>query len=75
MMKLSVLDLAPIVEGSNTAAALQQCIALAKHADGLGYHRFWVAEHHNMDGVASAATAILIGQLAAATGRIRVGSG
>src|SRR6478609_1134367 len=72
---LSILDLAPIVEGSNAAAALRQSIALAQHAEKLGYQRFWVAEHHNMDGVASSATAVLIGQLAAATREIRVGSG
>ena len=72
---LSILELAPIVEGSNAREALLSSIALAKHADVLGYRRFWVAEHHNMDGVASAATAVLIGQLAAATHTIRVGSG
>ena len=72
---LSILDLAPIVEGSNAAAALRQSIALAQHAETHGYRRFWVAEHHNMDGVASSATAVLIGQLAAATSTIRVGSG
>jgi luciferase family oxidoreductase group 1 len=72
---LSILDLAPIVEGSSAREALLNSIALAKHADALGYRRFWVAEHHNMDGVASAATAVLIGQLAASTTTIRVGSG
>jgi len=72
---LSVLDLAPIVEGSNAAEALRRSIALAQHAEALGYRRFWVAEHHNMDGVASSATAVLIGQLAAATKTLRVGSG
>ena len=72
---LSILDLAPIVEGSDAAAALRQSIALARHAEGLGYQRFWVAEHHNMEGVASSATAVLIGQLAAATEKIRVGAG
>ncbi|PND37023.1 hypothetical protein C1O66_05385 [Paucibacter aquatile] len=72
---LSILDLAPIVEGSDARSALLNSIALARHADALGYRRFWVAEHHNIDGVASAATAVLIGRLAAATTRIRVGSG
>ncbi|MET0519401.1 MAG: LLM class flavin-dependent oxidoreductase [Burkholderiaceae bacterium] len=72
---LSILDLAFIVEGGNAAAALQQSIALARHAETLGYRRFWVAEHHNMEGVASSATAVLIGQLAAATSTLRVGSG
>ncbi|WP_310385046.1 LLM class flavin-dependent oxidoreductase [Roseateles sp.] len=75
MTTLSVLDLAPIVEGSNAAAALANSIALARHAERLGYRRFWVAEHHNMDGIASSATAVVIGQLAAATQSIRVGSG
>ena len=72
---LSILDLAFVVEGSNVATALRQSIALAQHAESLGYGRFWVAEHHNMEGVASSATAVLIGQLAAATKTIRVGSG
>ncbi len=72
---LSVLDLAPIVAGSDAVTALHNCLALARHAEALSYHRFWVAEHHNMDGVASAATAVLIGQIARATERIRVGSG
>ncbi|MFN3809494.1 MAG: LLM class flavin-dependent oxidoreductase [Roseateles asaccharophilus] len=75
MPPLSVLDLAPIVAGSNAVTALHNSLALARHAEALGYHRFWVAEHHNMDGVASAATAVLIGQIARATERIRVGSG
>ncbi|MDC8772649.1 LLM class flavin-dependent oxidoreductase [Roseateles albus] len=75
MTPLSILDLAPIVEGSNAAAALANSIALARHAEHLGYKRFWVAEHHNMDGIASSATAVVIGQLAAATQSIRVGSG
>lgn len=72
---LSVLDLAPIVEGSDAAAALRNSLALAQHAERLGYRRYWVAEHHNMDGVASSATAVLIGQIAAATATLRVGSG
>jgi luciferase family oxidoreductase group 1 len=72
---LSVLDLAPIVEGSDAATALRQSVHLARHVEKLGYRRFWVAEHHNMDGVASSATAVLIGHLAAATQSIRVGSG
>jgi luciferase family oxidoreductase group 1 len=75
MTPLSVLDLAPIVEGSNAAAALANSVALVRHAEQLGYQRFWVAEHHNMDGIASSATAVVIGQLAAATQKIRVGSG
>lgn len=73
--KLSVLDLAFIVEGGSAAQALRDSVALAQWTERLGYERFWVAEHHNMDGVASSATAVLIGQIAAATEKIRVGSG
>jgi luciferase family oxidoreductase group 1 len=72
---LSVLDLAPIVEGSNAATALANTLDLARHAEGWGYRRYWVAEHHNMDGVASSATAVLVGHIAAGTRSIRVGSG
>lgn len=72
---LSVLDLSPISEGSGAAVALHHTIDLARHTEKLGYHRFWLAEHHNMPGIASAATAVLIGQVATATERIRVGSG
>jgi luciferase family oxidoreductase group 1 len=72
---LSILDLAPVVDGASTREALLNSLDLARHADALGYQRYWVAEHHNMEGVASSATAVLIGQLAAATQRIRVGSG
>ncbi|MDE2082488.1 MAG: LLM class flavin-dependent oxidoreductase [Burkholderiales bacterium] len=72
---LSVLDLAPIVEGSDAAEALRRMLELARHAEALGYRRFWLAEHHNMAGVASSATAVLIGHVAAGTRRIRVGSG
>lgn len=73
--KLSILDLAFVVEGGSPAQALRDSIALAQWTEKLGYERFWVAEHHNMEGVASSATAVLIGQIAAATERIRVGSG
>ena len=75
MTPLSVLDLAPIVAGSNAAEALRNSLALAQHAERLGYRRYWVAEHHNMDGVASSATAVLIGYIAGGTNSIRVGSG
>ena len=75
MSPLSILDLAPIVEGGTAAQALHDSIALARHAEALGYTRFWVAEHHNMDGIASSATAVLIGQLAQATQTLRIGSG
>ncbi len=72
---LSILDLAPVVEGATTRDALLNSLDLVKLADELGYTRYWVAEHHNMEGVASSATAVLIGQLAAASRRIRVGAG
>ena len=72
---LSVLDLSPIVEGGSVAEALAGTLDLARHCDALGYARYWVAEHHNLDGVASSATAVLVGQIAAVTTRIRVGSG
>ncbi|WP_019939574.1 LLM class flavin-dependent oxidoreductase [Bordetella sp. FB-8] len=72
---LSVLDLAPIVEGSTAADAFRNTVQLARHVEGLGYQRFWLAEHHNIPGVASSATAVLIGQVAAHTSRLRVGSG
>lgn len=72
---LSVLDLSLIVEGGSAAEALRNTLDLARHAEALGYRRYWVAEHHNMDGVASSAAAVLVGQIAAVTERIRVGSG
>jgi luciferase family oxidoreductase group 1 len=75
MVPLSILDLAPIVEGSDAATALRNSLDLAQHAERWGYRRFWVAEHHNMDGVASSATAVLIAHVAGGTERIRVGSG
>jgi luciferase family oxidoreductase group 1 len=72
---LSILDLAPIVEGSDAQEALHNTLDLARHAEAWGYHRYWLAEHHNMDGVASSATSVLIGHVAGGTQRIRVGSG
>ncbi|HWT93318.1 MAG TPA: LLM class flavin-dependent oxidoreductase [Solirubrobacteraceae bacterium] len=72
---LSILDLAPIREGGTPAQALRETLELARLADRLGFHRYWLAEHHNIRGVASSATAVLMGQVAAATARIRVGSG
>ncbi|MBI1361738.1 MAG: MsnO8 family LLM class oxidoreductase [Alphaproteobacteria bacterium] len=75
MTKLSVLDLAPIVEGSSAGEALTNSLDLARHAEALGYNRFWLAEHHNMPGIASAATAVVIAHVAAGTKTIRVGSG
>jgi luciferase family oxidoreductase group 1 len=75
MIPFSVLDLAPIVEGGDAALALGNSLDLARHAERLGYHRFWLAEHHNMPGIASAATSVVIGHVAAGTSRIRVGAG
>src|SRR5437868_12802914 len=75
MPRLSTLDLAPITEGSDAAAALRRTLDLARHAERLDFHRFWLAEHHNMPGIASAATAVVIGHIAAGTKTIRVGAG
>jgi luciferase family oxidoreductase group 1 len=72
---LSILDLAPIVEGGTAGQSLRNSLDLARHAEQWGYHRYWVAEHHNMPGIASSATSVLIGHLAGGTSRIRVGSG
>jgi luciferase family oxidoreductase group 1 len=71
----SVLDLSPIVEGATAAQALRNTLDLARHAEQWGYKRYWLAEHHNMTGIASAATAVVIGHVAAGTRTIRVGSG
>ncbi|MEO6239229.1 MAG: MsnO8 family LLM class oxidoreductase, partial [Vicinamibacterales bacterium] len=75
MPSISVLDLAPITHGGSAADALRNTVDLARHAERLAYRRFWVAEHHNMPGIASAATAVVIGQVAGATRSIRVGAG
>jgi luciferase family oxidoreductase group 1 len=72
---MSVLDLAPVGAGRTSAQAVQDTIALSKHAERLGYLRYWLAEHHSMPGIASSAPAVLIGAVAAATNTIRVGSG
>ena len=74
-MKYSLLDLAPVAEGQTTAQALANSLDLARHAETWGYHRFWLAEHHNMPGIASAATSVVIGHVAAGTRTIRVGAG
>ncbi|HVK39909.1 MAG TPA: LLM class flavin-dependent oxidoreductase [Candidatus Kapabacteria bacterium] len=74
-LRLSILDLSPISEGSSGAAALNNTVDLARHADRLGYTRFWIAEHHNIPSVASSSPEIMIGQLGRVTSRIRVGSG
>src|SRR4051812_29027153 len=75
MLPLSVLDLSPVVVGSSGATSLRNSLDLAKVADRLGYTRYWVAEHHNLPSVASSAPEIMIGQIAAVTTRLRVGSG
>jgi luciferase family oxidoreductase group 1 len=72
---LSVLDLAPVPTGSSSGDALRATVELARHVERLGFRRFWVAEHHNMPGIASSAPPVLIGQIAATTSRLRVGSG
>ncbi len=72
---LSVLDLAPVATGSDAGQALRNSLELAQHAERLGYRRHWVAEHHNMPGIASSAPAVLIAHLASVTSTIRVGSG
>lgn len=74
-MQYSVLDLAPVPEGHDAAQALKNTAALAQRAEALGYHRYWMAEHHNMPGIASAATSVLIGHVAAHTRTMRVGAG
>ncbi|WP_337173270.1 LLM class flavin-dependent oxidoreductase [Paludisphaera sp.] len=74
-LKLSVLDLCPIVRGGTAADAFRNAVDLARLAERLGYERYWVAEHHNIPGVASAATAVVIGHVAAGTSTIRVGAG
>ena len=75
MEHFSLLDLSPVAEGQTTAQALANTLDLARHAEAQGYHRFWLAEHHNMPGIASAATALVVGHVAAGTRTIRVGSG
>ena len=75
MVPFSVLDLSPIVQGGDAAQALQRSLELARHVEGLGYHRYWLAEHHNMPGIASAATAVVIAHVAAGTSTMRIGSG
>jgi len=75
MIPFSILDLAPVPAGSTISDSFASSKALAQHAEALGYHRYWLAEHHNMPGIASAATSLLISHLAAATSRIRLGAG
>ncbi len=71
----SVLDLSPILQGSDASTSFRNTLDLAQHAESWGYHRYWLAEHHNIPGVASAATAVLIGHVAGGTSTMRVGSG
>ncbi len=75
MIPFSVLDLAPVTEGSDTGQAFRNTLDLAQRAEQWGYRRYWLAEHHNMPGIASAATAVLIGHVAGGTSTIRVGAG
>lgn len=75
MQRYSVLDLAPVCEGATPTQAFRNALDLARHAEDWGYHRYWLAEHHNMPGIASAATAVVIGHVAAGTRHIRVGAG
>src|SRR5688572_25877308 len=75
MIPLSILDLAPVTEGSDARQTFANTLSLARRAEALGYRRYWLAEHHNMPGIASAATAVLIGHVAGGTSRIRVGAG
>jgi luciferase family oxidoreductase group 1 len=75
MIPLSVLDLAPVAEGSDAGQALRNSIDLARHVEALGYRRYWMAEHHNMPGIASAATSVALAHVAVATRTIRIGAG
>ena len=75
MVRVSILDLAPICLGSDATTALRNTLDLAQHAERWGYRRFWLAEHHNMPGIASAATSVVIGHVAGGTTTIRVGAG
>ena len=75
MIPLSILDLSSIVQGGSASTALANTLDLARHAERLGYHRFWLAEHHSMTGIASAATSVVIAHVAAGTSTIRVGAG
>src|SRR5471030_2629312 len=74
-IKFSTLDLVPVRENGSAAQSLHNSLDLARHVEKFGYNRFWVAEHHNMDGIASSATSVLLGYLAGGTSTIRVGSG
>ena len=75
MIPLSVLDLSPIAEGSDAGRSLHNSLDLARHVEALGYRRYWMAEHHNLPGIASAATAVVLAHIAAGTSHIRIGAG
>jgi luciferase family oxidoreductase group 1 len=75
MIPFSILDLSPVTMGGNAAQSLRNTLDLARHAEGWGYQRYWLAEHHSMPGIASAATSVVIGHVAAGTSTIRVGAG
>src|SRR5690625_6323314 len=75
MIPFSVLDLSPITEGSTATQSFKNTLSLAKRVDELGYKRYWLAEHHGMPGIASAATSLLISHVAAGTKNMRVGAG
>jgi luciferase family oxidoreductase group 1 len=75
MTRLSVLDLSPIVQGSDATASFASSLDLARHAEAWGYHRYWMAEHHNMPGIASAATAVALAHIGGGTSAIRIGAG
>ena len=75
MTRLSLLDLVPVTQGSDASTALARAADLARHAEALGYHRYWTAEHHGMPGIASAATSVVLAHVGAATSTIRIGAG
>ena len=75
LVPISVLDLCPITQGGDAATTFRRTLELAQQAEALGYQRYWLAEHHGMPGIASAATAVVIGHVAAGTRTIRVGAG
>src|SRR6187455_981551 len=75
MVPISILDLVPVILGETPREALRKSLDLAQHAEAFGYLRYWVAEHHNMTGIASAATAVVLAHLGAATSTMRIGAG
>src|SRR5580658_792023 len=75
MVPISVLDLSPIIEGGDAGQSLRNSLDLARHCEALGYRRFWMAEHHNLPGIASAATAVALAHVASGTEKITIGAG